>query len=135
MTTQNDMDLQHESKESSFQMLQRMEGIEKQTERKVKRLRTDNGLEFCSTEFNKFCRDEGIARQLTVRNTPKQNGVVERMNRTLLERTRCLLSNAGLNRSFWGEAINTACFLINRTPSTAIGLKTPIEIWIGKTEN
>ena len=102
--------------------------IEKQNERKVKRLRTDNGLEFCSTEFNKFCRDEGIARQLTVRNTPQQNGVVERMNRTLLERTRCLLSNVGLNRSFWGEAINTACFLINRTPSTTIGLKTPIEI-------
>ena len=102
--------------------------IEKQTERKVKRLRTDNGLEFCSIEFNKFCKDEGIARQLTVRNTPQQDGVAEQMNKTLLERTRCLLSNAGLNRSFWGEAINTACFLINRTPSTTIGLKTPIEI-------
>jgi len=57
------------------------------------------------------------------------------MNRTLLERTRCLLSNVGLNRSFWGEAINTTCFLINRTPSTAIGLKTPIEIWNDKTTN
>ena len=75
--------------------------IEKQIERKVKRLKIDNGLEFCSTEFNKLCRDEGIARQLTVRNTPQQNGVVERMNRTLLERTRCLLSNVGLNRIFW----------------------------------
>jgi len=74
--------------------------IEKQTERKVKRLRTDNGLEFCSTKFNKFYRDEGIARQLIVRNTPQQNGVVERMNRTLLERTRCLLSNVSLNKSF-----------------------------------
>jgi len=67
--------------------------------------------------------------------TPKKNGVAEQMNRTLLERTRCLLSNAGLNRSFWGETINIACFLINRTPSTAIGLKTPIEIWNGKTTN
>ena len=57
------------------------------------------------------------------------------MNRTLLERTRCLLSNAGLNRIFWGEAINTTYFFINRTPSTAIGLKTPIEIWNGKTTN
>ncbi|RZB99644.1 Callose synthase 7 isoform B [Glycine soja] len=109
--------------------------IEKQTERKVKRLKTDNGLEFCSTEFNKFCRDEGIARQLTVRNTRQQNGVVERMNKTLLERTRCLLSSVGLNRSFWEKAINTTCFLINKTPSTAIGLKTPIEIWNGKTTN
>ena len=44
--------------------------IEKQTERKVKRLRIDNGLELCSTEFNKFCKAERIARQFTVRNTP-----------------------------------------------------------------
>ena len=58
------MDLQHESKESSFKEWKAL--IEKQTERKVKRLRTDNGLEFCSTEFNKFCRDEGIARNLQV---------------------------------------------------------------------
>jgi len=57
------------------------------------------------------------------------------MNRTLLERTRCVLFNVGLNRSFWGEAINITCFLINRIPSTAIGLKTPIEIWNGKTAN
>jgi len=109
--------------------------IEKQTERKVKRLRTNNGLEFCSTKFNKFCTEEGIARQFTVRNTLQQNGVAEQMNITLLERTRCLLSNAGLNRSFWGEAINIACFLINMIPFTAIGLKTPIEIWNGKTAN
>jgi len=97
--------------------------IEKQTERKVKRLGIDNDLEFCSTKFNKFCKDEGIARQFTVRNTLQQNEVVERMNKKLLERTRCLLSNVGLNRSFWGEAINTTYFLINRTPSTPIGLK------------
>jgi len=57
------------------------------------------------------------------------------MNRTLLERTRCLLSNAGLNKRFWGVAINTSCFLISRTPSTAIRLKTPIEIWNGKIAN
>jgi len=92
-------------------------------------------LEFCSTKFNNFCRDEGIARQLTIRNTPQQNGVAKQMNITLLERTRCLLSNTSLNRSFGGKAINTACFLINRTPSIAIGLKTPIEIWNGKTAN
>ena len=54
------------------------------------------------------------------------------MNRTLLERARCLLLNAGLDRSFWAEALNTACYLINRSPATAIDCKTPIEVWSGK---
>ncbi|GJU24648.1 transposable element [Tanacetum coccineum] len=106
--------------------------IENQTGRKIKRLCIDNGLEFCSREFNDFCRDEGIARHYTVRYTPQQNGVAERMNRTLLERTRCQLLNAGLDRSFWAEALNTACYLINRSPATAIDCKTPIEVWSGK---
>ncbi|GKD40377.1 retrovirus-related pol polyprotein from transposon TNT 1-94 [Tanacetum coccineum] len=88
--------------------------IENQTGRKIKRLRTDNGLEFCLREFNDFCRDGGIARHYTVHYTPQQNGAAERMNRTLLERTRCLLLNVGLDRSFWAEALNTACYLINR---------------------
>ena len=74
--------------------------IEKQTGKKIKRLRTDNGLEFCSGEFNEFCKNEGIARHCTVRHTPQQNGVAERMNRTLLERARCMLSHAGLSKDF-----------------------------------
>ena len=54
--------------------------VENQTGKKIKRLRTDNGMEFCSSEFDEFCRDEGIARHQTVRHTPQQNGVAERMN-------------------------------------------------------
>ncbi|GJR12409.1 retrovirus-related pol polyprotein from transposon TNT 1-94 [Tanacetum coccineum] len=91
--------------------------IENQTGRKIKRLRTDNGLEFCSREFEAFCRDEGI---------------VSALHLTLLERTRCLLLNAGLDRSFWAEALNTTCYLVNRSPATAIDCKTPIEVWTGK---
>jgi hypothetical protein len=54
------------------------------------------------------------------------------MNRTLLERTRAMLKAAGLGKSFWVEAVNTACYVINQSPSTAIELKTPMEIWAGK---
>ncbi|KAJ4980996.1 hypothetical protein NE237_031833 [Protea cynaroides] len=96
--------------------------------KKIKHLHTDNGLEFCSKEFDRFCKDEGIARHHTVRDTPQQNGVAERMNSTLLERVRCLLSNAGLGRSYWVEAINTVCYLVNRSPTTATDYKTPIEV-------
>ena len=106
--------------------------IENQTGKKIKRFRTDNGLEFCSGEFNEFCKNEGIVRHRTVRRTPQQNGVAERMNRTLLERARCMRSNAGLGEEFWAEAVNTACYLVNRSPSTAIELKTPEEVWATK---
>ena len=34
--------------------------IEKQTGKQIKRLRTDNGLEFCGGAFNEFCKNEGI---------------------------------------------------------------------------
>ena len=54
--------------------------VEKQTSESVKVLRTDNGMEFCSNLFRNFCKSEGILRHLTVRHTPQQNGVAERMN-------------------------------------------------------
>ena len=54
------------------------------------------------------------------------------MNRTLLEKVRCMLSNVGLGKQFWAEAVTYACHLINRLPSTAIGGKTPLEKWSGK---
>ncbi|KAG8474632.1 hypothetical protein CXB51_031261 [Gossypium anomalum] len=109
--------------------------IEKQTGKQIKYLRTDNGLEFCSDEFNRLCKSEGIMRHLTVRHTPQQNGIVERMNRTIMKKVRCMLSNANLPKSFWTEAASTACFLINRSPSVAIEKKTLQEVWSGNPAN
>lgn len=63
----------------------------------------------------------------------QQNGVHERMNRTFLERLRCMLSNVGLSRCFWVEAINIVCYLINRTPATTINSTTLFKVWFGKT--
>ena len=60
--------------------------IEKQTGKQVKRLRTDNGLEFVKDEFTSFCKKFGIVRHRTCAGRPQQNGVAERMNRTLLEK-------------------------------------------------
>ncbi len=105
--------------------------VERQTEKKVKKLRTDNGMEFCSDEFDSYCKSEGIVRHYTVPGTPQQNGVAERMNRTIISRARCMLSNAGMHRRFWAEAVSTACYLINRSPNIAIDKKTPIEVWSG----
>ncbi|KAG6397662.1 hypothetical protein SASPL_143832 [Salvia splendens] len=69
---------------------------------------------------------------LKVRNTPQQNGVSERMNRTLVEKVHCMMSNAGLDRTFWAEAITYAQHIVNRLPCSAIDGKTPLEVWSGK---
>jgi len=106
--------------------------VELQSEKKIKCLLTDNGGEYTSNEFAEFCNQQGIKRQFTTAYTPQQNGVAERMNRTLLERTRAMLGAAGLDKSFWAEAVNTACYVVNRAPSTAIELKTPMQRWTGK---
>ncbi|KAH9655560.1 Integrase catalytic domain-containing protein [Citrus sinensis] len=106
--------------------------IENQTGKKIKRLRTDNGLEYCSKEFEDFCKYKGIARHRTVTYTPQQNGLAERMNRTIIERVRCMLLNANLSKGFWAEVVTTAAYLINRSPSSALGFKTPQELWSGK---
>ncbi|KAH9662167.1 hypothetical protein KPL70_024758 [Citrus sinensis] len=109
--------------------------VENQSGFKLKCLRTDNGLEFCSKEFEEFCQKHGIKRHKTVRFTPQQNGLAERMNRTLVDKTRCMLINSKLPRSFWAEAVNTASYLVNRSPSSAISFKTPEELWKGKPAN
>ncbi|KAA0066633.1 hypothetical protein E6C27_scaffold979G00520 [Cucumis melo var. makuwa] len=106
--------------------------VKNQTGRKVKYLRTDNDLEFVNNKFNNFCKSKGITRHFTVTYTPQQNGLAERLNRTIMERTRCLLTNASLPLKFWGEAARTACYLINRSPSTTLNLKTPQDVWAGK---
>ncbi|EOY30029.1 Uncharacterized protein TCM_037378 [Theobroma cacao] len=77
--------------------------IEKQTKKMIESFRTNKGLEFCKGEFGLFYKNEKIVRHCTVDKTPYQN-----------------------------EIINTACYLVNRSPSTAIEFKTPKEVWSDK---
>ncbi|KAL2237883.1 UNVERIFIED_CONTAM: Retrovirus-related Pol polyprotein from transposon TNT 1-94 [Sesamum indicum] len=103
--------------------------VENQTGKKLKSLRTDNGLEFCNQHFSEMCDKFGIKRHKTNPYTPQQNGVAERMNRTLLEKVRCLLISSDLPKSFWGEAVLTATHLINMSPSVPLSGKTPEFMW------
>ena len=106
--------------------------VENQTGHKVKKLITNNGLEFCNIEFNSFCNQHGITRHRTCPETPQQNGLAKCMNRTILEKVRCMLNESGLPKKFWAEATNTAVYLINRSPNSAISFKTPMHVWSGK---
>jgi hypothetical protein len=91
----------------------------------VKVLRTDNGGEFVSGSFKKFCNSQGILQQFTVPYTPAQNGRAERTNRTLVEMTRCLLSQADLPKQYWGDAIVHSAYIRNRLPSSRLGGDSP----------
>lgn len=100
---------------------------------KLVTLYCDNGREYLSGEMKEYCKEKGITYHLTVPYTPQQNGVAERMNRTLTEKARAMVHSADLNKCFWGEAVLTAAYLVNRSPTKAVKLnKTPYEMWHNK---
>ena len=110
--------------------------MENETDLRVRAIRTgDTGGEYTSQYFKKFCADKGIAHQLTNPNTPEQNGVSERLNRTLIESARSMLIHAKMPLKFWAEAVNTAVYLHNRSPTSALKEKTPVESWFRKKLN
>ena len=106
--------------------------VENQTGKRIKHLRTDNGLEYCNNVFSQFCTKFGIERHMTYRDTPQQNGIAERLNRTILNKVRCMLSESGLDKKFWAEATATTCYQINRSPSLSINFKTPEHMWTSR---
>nr|GEY17700.1 retrovirus-related Pol polyprotein from transposon TNT 1-94 [Tanacetum cinerariifolium] len=79
-----------------------------------------------------FCEDKGIKREYSVAKTPQQNGVVERSNRTLIEAVRTMLVDSKLPTTFWAEAVNTACYVLNRALVTKPHNKTPYELIRGR---
>ncbi|KAE8695714.1 hypothetical protein F3Y22_tig00110694pilonHSYRG00408 [Hibiscus syriacus] len=109
--------------------------VENETGLKVKRLRSDNGGEYINRRFKDFCANNGIKMETIVPMTPQQNGVAERMNRTLNERVRSMRIHAGLPKFLWAEAINTAAYLINRGPSIPLDGIIPEEVWSKKEIN
>ena len=109
--------------------------VETQFSSKVKNLRSDNGGEYTSKQFDDFCKSKGIVHELTVPRCPEQNGVVERFNRTLMESARSMLEHAQLPPSFWALAVDTAAYLRNRCPTEALDKKTPFEVWFGRKPN
>ena len=74
-------------------------------------------------------------RNLTIHDTPEHNGIAERVNHTLLERVRAMLHSSGLPKFLWGEAINHAVYLKNRTGTKAFDGKTLYEVFHGTKPN
>jgi hypothetical protein len=101
---------------------------------RIKKIRSDNGTEFKNSQIEDFL-EEGIKHEFSSPYTPQQNGVVERKNRTLLDMARTMLDEYKTPDRFWAEAINTACYSINRLYLHRILKKTSYELLIGKNPN
>jgi hypothetical protein len=121
------------SKDQAFECFKKiMLRAESESGEKLKALRTDRGGEFTSNMFSVFCSNGGIKHYTTAPYTPQQNGVVERRNQSVVEMARCLLKAMRVPSVFWGEAVRTAVYLLNRCPTKALSGKTPFEVWHGK---
>ncbi|KAJ9558078.1 hypothetical protein OSB04_012692 [Centaurea solstitialis] len=92
-------------------------------------LKTKDETKFKNSDINSFCDEKGIEKQYSAPRTPQHNGVAERRNRTLIEAARSLLADSKLPITFWAEAVNTACYVQNRTLVVKSQGKTPYEIF------
>ncbi|XP_014506332.1 uncharacterized protein LOC106766088 [Vigna radiata var. radiata] len=105
--------------------------VERQSEKKLKILRTDGGGEYISIDFKEYCEKEGITHEVTPPYTPQHNGATERKNRTILNMVKCMLKSKGLPSFSWGEAVMTTTYVLNLSPTKRLNGVTPEEAWTG----
>ena len=102
--------------------------IENQFGKTIKIFRSDNAKEYFSHHLSSFLSSKDILHQSTFPHTPQQNSIAERKNRHLLETARSLMLNTNVPAHHWGDAVLTACFLINRMPSSSLEKQIPHSI-------
>ena len=118
-----------ETLEEARKVLKRIQ-IEKDSQ--ISKIRSDHGSEFENSSFEKFCSDQGILHEFSAPKTPQQNGIVERKNRVLQEMANVMLNSMKLSKNLWAEAVNTACYIINRVFTRKHNNKTAYELWFDK---
>lgn len=103
--------------------------VENQLNRKIKSIRSDNGTEYTNLAFRQFCQQAGIAQQFTQIHTPQQNGVSERLNRSIKQGTTALLIQSRLPISIWPQAVMFYIHMKNISPSAAVNFEIPHELF------
>ncbi|KAI3669699.1 hypothetical protein L6452_41042 [Arctium lappa] len=124
------------SKDEAFETFKEFKlKVENEVGKKLKTFRTDRGGEFTSREFTRYCKENGILRQLTTPYSPQQNGIVERRNRSVMCTTRSMLKAMNMPQIFWAEAIRHTVYVLNRVPTKALRDSTPYEALKGRKPN
>lgn len=100
--------------------------------RSIRALRSDGGGEFTSTKVQAMCRREGIRCETTGPYCPQQNGVGERTNGIVLTMAKAMLTHAGLTKRLWTTALAAAVYILNRTPTKALGNQIPYKALYGE---
>ena len=95
-------------------------------------IRIDGGGEFDNKDLRDWCRSKGIVMEFTAPESSAQNGVAERMNRTLVELARTMLKARNLPFYLWDLAVVHAAYLRNRTHTNALEGRTPYQLWEDK---
>jgi transposase InsO family protein len=121
------------SKDEAFRYFKKIKALaESDRGVRLRAFRTDRGGEFNSTEFTRFCEEQGVRRNTTAPYSPQQNGVVERRNQTVVEMARSLMKSMQVPATFWAEAVRTAVHILNRSPTRSLKGVTPYEAWRGR---
>ncbi|GJR88771.1 zinc finger, CCHC-type containing protein [Tanacetum coccineum] len=92
------------------------------------KIKTGNVLDFCNQRSTQQCTKSGVAKHLGVAVIQQQNRLVKETNVTLLAKVRCFLIQSGLSKVLWAEDTTMSTYLVNRSPSSAIGFKTPVDM-------
>ena len=92
-------------------------------------LHTDNGKEYFNQILGEYLNKNGIVHQSSCPNTPQQNDIAKRKNRHLLEVARSITFSTNTPKYFWGDAVLTACYLINRMPTNVLQFQTPLNVF------
>ncbi|MBW0502256.1 hypothetical protein O181_041971 [Austropuccinia psidii MF-1] len=105
--------------------------MENLNDRSLKKLVSDRGGEFLNNDFKLLAETQGFVHVFSPPDTPQHNGYAEQANRTILEKTRCLLNSSGLPNHYWAESLNTAVFLSNLIPTLSRFNLSPYSLWTG----
>ena len=102
---------------------------------KLKRIRSDNGMEFIKDILDNFCKRNGILHETTVPYWPEQNGIAERAIAVFFEMVRCMLHSTEMDLCYWGEAFMYAVHIRSLSPTSALNDIVPFHAWYGRKPN
>jgi transposase InsO family protein len=109
--------------------------VENETGKMLKCVISNNGGEYCRKDFYYYSSYHGIRREKTIPGTPQENGVLERMIKTIMEHARSMRLHVGFPLQFWEYVIDTVVYLINKRPSISLDGRITEEVWTCKNLN